>query len=84
MGVVAAFRGRGIGRSLINATLLAARAKGVERVDLEVREENIPAVALYRSVGFVAEGVARKAYRLDGRYFNLVRMALQLGAIQRS
>src|SRR5262249_24756818 len=33
MGVLAPFRGRGIGRALIDATLTAARTKGVQRID---------------------------------------------------
>lgn len=81
MGVLAPFRGRGIGRALLDATLTAARFKGVERVDLEVREDNVPAVALYRAVGFVPEGLKRRAYRLEGEYFDLLHMALLFEAV---
>jgi len=81
MGVLASFRGQGIGRALIDATLTAARSKGAQRIDLEVREDNVPAVALYRAVGFITEGVKVDAYRLDDKFFNLLSMALRFDAI---
>jgi ribosomal protein S18 acetylase RimI-like enzyme len=80
MGVVPGFRGRGIGRALIDATLAAARRKGLARIDLEVRADNAVAIGLYRSAGFVTEGVKRDALRVDGGHVDLVFMALQLDA----
>ena len=81
MGVIPEYRGKGIGRRLIEMTLSAARAKGLTRIDLQVREDNTPAFSLYRRLGFVVEGVKRKAYCVDGSYFNLVSMALLFDAI---
>jgi ribosomal protein S18 acetylase RimI-like enzyme len=78
MGVVPEFRGRGIGRALIDATLAAAGRKGLARIDLEVRADNEAAIGLYRAVGFAVEGVKRDALRLDGGRFDLVVMALHL------
>jgi ribosomal protein S18 acetylase RimI-like enzyme len=78
MGVVPEFRGRGIGRALLDATLAAARRKGLARVDLEVRADNTAAIGLYRAAGFNVEGVKRDALRLDGGRFDLVMMALHL------
>ncbi len=43
---------RGVGRALAEAALAALRDRGVERVYLEVREDNAPAIGLYRSLGF--------------------------------
>jgi len=81
MGVIPEHRGKGIGRRLIEVTLNAARAKGLARIDLQVREDNIPALSLYRRFGFVIEGVKRQAFCVDGSYFNLVSMALIFDAI---
>jgi ribosomal protein S18 acetylase RimI-like enzyme len=81
MGVIPEFRGRGVGRRLIEATLIAARGKGLMRIDLEVREDNLPAVSLYRRSGFLVEGVKRNAFCVDGSYFNLLSMALLFDAI---
>jgi ribosomal protein S18 acetylase RimI-like enzyme len=61
MGVRADFRGHGIGRRLIEATLQRAGEKGLERVELEVFASNTPAIRLYESLGFVVEGIKRRA-----------------------
>ncbi len=56
IGVVAACRGRGVGRRLLLGLLDAAREEGVERVSLSVEPDN-PAMRLYERVGFVPVGV---------------------------
>ncbi len=78
MGVHPNFRGQGIGRRLIEATLAAAPAVGVEVVSLRVRTDNVAAIALYLSVGFVVEGTQRRALRIDACYHDTHLMALQL------
>ncbi len=75
MGVAAAFRGQGLGRSLIEHTLAHACAKGIYRVTLEAREDNTRAIRLYESVGFQHEGRAPCAMRFDGRFYAGVVMA---------
>ena len=54
----------------------AARSLGLSRIELTVREDNANAIALYEKIGFVAEGVQRNAFKVDGQYANLVMMAL--------
>lgn len=78
MGVLAEFRGHGIGKALILATLERARSVGLTRVELTVREHNKRAFALYEKTGFVVEGVKRNAVRVDGKYENLICMGLLL------
>ncbi len=75
MGLLPPFRGQGIGRQLIEKTLDAARDLGLSRIELTVREDNANAMALYEKIGFVAEGVQRNAFKVDGQYVNLVMMA---------
>lgn len=55
-------RRSGVGRTLLMRALAAARARGAERMFLEMRDNN-PAVALYGDVGFEPIG-RRKAYYL--------------------
>ena len=50
--VQSAYRGRGIGRELLDALVDALRDRGINAVHLAVRPENIPARALYESRGF--------------------------------
>ncbi|AOB33461.1 hypothetical protein AKI39_06215 [Bordetella sp. H567] len=75
MGVRPDWRGRGIGKALLNATIAAAAALDLTRVELEVYAANAVARALYQSYGFVEEGIKRKARYLDGRYEDIIIMA---------
>ncbi|HHT26768.1 MAG TPA: GNAT family N-acetyltransferase [Firmicutes bacterium] len=78
MGVHPDHRRRGIGKRLITEALHRARKQGIERVELEVFASNPAARALYEQMGFVVEGVKRRARKLDGRYEDIVLMALFL------
>jgi len=49
-----------------------------------VREDNRRAIALYRKMGFVPEGVKRHAFRVDGRYYDLLSMAVLFGRSRKS
>lgn len=78
MGIVPGYRGQGLGTRLIKATLDAARAAGLRRIELDVHADNPRAIALYEKVGFVREGIARDAVRIDGRYIDSIGMAMIL------
>ena len=52
LGVVPAWRGRGIGRALLLDAIHHLFDMGLERVDLEVETGNAPALRLYESTGF--------------------------------
>ena len=76
IGLLPDFRGRGIGRRLMQQTIEAAFAFGLTRVELTVREGNANAIALYKSLGFETEGLHRNAVCIGGQYENLYSMAL--------
>ncbi|WP_426531693.1 N-acetyltransferase family protein [Bradyrhizobium sp. McL0615] len=76
MGLLPEFRGRGLGDRLIRQKLAAARAFGLNRVELSARENNVGAIALYERVGFEIEGLQRNATRVDDAYENVVLMAI--------
>ena len=76
VGVVAPYRGRGIGRSLIGAALQAAKSNGLTRIELTVRIDNDAARKLYESFGFVTEGLLKHHMRIDGNYHDSYSMAL--------
>lgn len=61
MGVVAEWRGCGIGRKLLVETVAAADAEKLLRIELSVHSDNLPAISLYRDFGFVEEGRKIKA-----------------------
>jgi len=52
LAVVPAARGRGFAAVLLRQMLLAYRQLGLRRCELDVTEENTPAVRLYRRFGF--------------------------------
>jgi RimJ/RimL family protein N-acetyltransferase len=76
MGVHPRYRKLGIGQQLIVRTIQKAKEKGLERIELEVFASNVPAIKLYEKLGFVTEGVKKKARKIDGRYDDIVEMAL--------
>jgi ribosomal protein S18 acetylase RimI-like enzyme len=76
IGILPAYRGKGIGRALMTATIEKARTKGLTRIELTVRETNANAVALYKKLGFETEGLKKNAVRIDGVYENIFLMAL--------
>ncbi|HEY0394121.1 MAG TPA: GNAT family N-acetyltransferase [Candidatus Elarobacter sp.] len=61
MVVDAAYRGRGIGRALIDAAVAWARANERPALRLRVFPDNEPALALYRASGFVQIELQRAA-----------------------
>lgn len=78
IGVLAPFRGQGIGEALMQAAIEKARHRGLTRIELTVREHNKPAIALYEKFGFKVEGLHRNAVRIDNEYENHISMALLL------
>lgn len=66
IAVVEAFRRLGIGKKLLRLSLEAASRNNVERAVLEVRVSNVPAIALYRSLGFFQVGLRRGYYHDTG------------------
>ena len=56
-------RGRGLGKALMARLMRAAAARGAERMTLEVRPSNTPALRLYEGLGFAAVGIRKKYYQ---------------------
>ncbi len=76
MGVLKATWGRGLGGRLLAAALTWARTNPIlSRVSLQVYEDNVAARRLYRSRGFVEEGVMADEVRVNGRWVALVGMS---------
>lgn len=76
IGVIAPYRGQGIGEALLSTALQMAQLKGLTRIELTVRQHNKAAIALYEKYGFVKEGIHKNAVWIDGEYENHIFMAL--------
>ena len=76
MGLLDGYRGKSYGTKLMDMAIKASKKAGVERIELEVYANNIPAIRLYEKKGFKHEGVKKKARKLDGAYDDIMIMAL--------
>ena len=71
-------RGHGVARELLLAALATARATpGVAKVTLSVDSQNVAAIALYESLGFVVFAREADAVRLDGQSRDDLQMHLR-------
>jgi ribosomal protein S18 acetylase RimI-like enzyme len=75
MGVAAAHRRRGVGTALLRATIDTAAACSLTRIELVVRADNCPAIALYERHGFVTEGRLRRYLVVDGTAHDALLMS---------
>lgn len=66
VAVRASERGKGIGRTLIQALIRYSANLGVQYMTLEVRKSNVAAQNLYRSLGFLDVGVRKRYYEDNG------------------
>jgi GNAT superfamily N-acetyltransferase len=81
MYVRPAHRRTGASRLLVQAVIDAARPR-VELLQLSVVSDNLPALRLYQSFGFVQYGLETHALKQNGRYFDEIHMSLDLSAVR--
>lgn len=72
------YRGAGVGRLLMETAIDWGRAVGLSRLHLGVFSSNDRAIALYRSLGFVDDGVRSAHVRLPDGERDLLLMSLRL------
>lgn len=84
MALLPAYRGGGIGRALMQAAIACAWEREFTRIELDVREDNVRAIALYKRLGFEVEGVKRNSLRVDGEYYDALLMSLLKEGARRS
>lgn len=79
VSVERAYWGLGIGRALTAACIECAKSAGYEQLELDVVSDNISAINLYKSFGFVEYGRNPKGFRsrISG-WQTLVLMRLEL------
>jgi RimJ/RimL family protein N-acetyltransferase len=80
MGVVGAWRGRGVGRALLTALEVWARANGLHRLELTVQVHNRRAITLYEKCGFEREGVKRHSLNIEGAFIDELYMSKLIAA----
>ena len=55
-------RKKGYGEALVERAKETAKTAGAECIFLEVRQSNVPALSLYKKLGFVELGIRKKLY----------------------
>jgi ribosomal protein S18 acetylase RimI-like enzyme len=76
LAVLPEHQGRGVGRQLVEAAVLEARARGSRRLTLRVLASNTLARRTYERCGFEIEGILRGEFFLQGQYVDDVLMAI--------
>jgi RimJ/RimL family protein N-acetyltransferase len=77
MTILPEYRNYGIGRALLETLINWAKNNSkIEKVCLEVMEDNLGAIKLYENFGFIEEGRKAKGVKLEGGYQDLILMAL--------
>jgi L-amino acid N-acyltransferase YncA len=71
-------RGRGVGRTLLEAVIESARAGGLWTLQAGVFPDNEPSLALHLSLGFREVGVRERIGQLDGTWRDVVLLELRL------
>ena len=79
LAVTPALRRHGVARALLADFCAGSRDAGAIRVVLEVAADNAPALALYRSLGFVRQGTRHNYYRRNaGPNMDAWRLRLEI------
>ncbi|MBQ6621383.1 MAG: ribosomal protein S18-alanine N-acetyltransferase [Mogibacterium sp.] len=76
IAVLPALRGRKIGRKLMDFMMMTLLDAGCAEMTLEVRSGNLPAIRLYKSLGFETVGRREKYYLDNGEDALLMRRTL--------
>lgn len=78
IAVVKAAWGQGVGTALLQKIVDYAKGHGIEMINLEVRSDNLRAIALYEKFGFVKTGVSPAFFKIGDSYIDFTLMALDL------
>jgi phosphinothricin acetyltransferase len=79
------FRGRGVGRVLMDALVRASEEAGLWTLQAGIFPENRPSIALHEQAGFVIVGVRRRLGRgADGRWRDVVLLERRSGTVGRA
>lgn len=72
--VAACARGQGVGRALLQALIATSEQQGLWTLEAVIFSENLPSIALHRSVGFRLIGYQEKIGQLEGGWRDITLM----------
>lgn len=82
IGVFPQYRGKGLGRALLHAGLAECARLGIAEVNLEVRQSNHTARALYEKLGFRPVGRRKNYYSKQGEDAVLMKLIIREGTFE--
>lgn len=80
IGVFPPYRGLGLGERLLRAGIAQCAEKGAVEINLEVRQSNATARALYEKLGFLPVGRRKNYYPKENEDAILMKLILKEGA----
>jgi ribosomal protein S18 acetylase RimI-like enzyme len=72
------FRRMGIGAELMERLISEGKKQGLKIITLQVNETNLPAISLYRKLGFRETGRIPKAINWNGKYVDDITMVVEI------
>jgi ribosomal protein S18 acetylase RimI-like enzyme len=72
------FRGQKLGKKLIEEMAKIAKGRSVEILKLTVLDNNIPALATYKNLGFEQIGILRKSMKYKDKYLDEILMQKEI------
>lgn len=75
IGILEAYRGRGVGTSLFKQLEEWALECNISRLELTVVTQNIAGLSLYQKRGFEIEGTKRNSLLIDGEFYSEYMMS---------
>jgi len=70
----------GIGKSMMDYLINWAKSgKIIKKINLEVREDNFPAIQLYSKMGFIIEGRISRMLYINKKFYAVLCMGLKIG-----
>lgn len=79
VSVLKEFWGQGVGTNLVEYLIKWSKDTGIIRkINLRVRTDNLPAIQVYKKLGFCEEGLITREFMIDGKFFDLYAMGLNI------
>ncbi|KRQ87797.1 Spermidine N(1)-acetyltransferase [Caloramator mitchellensis] len=77
VSVLKEYWGKGIGQELIKYLIdWAKETKIIRKINLRTRSDNERAVRLYKKLGFEEEGLIRRDFMIDGKFYDSLMMGM--------
>ncbi len=77
VSVLKEYWGRAIGKELINYLInWSKNSKIIRKINLRVRTDNERGIYLYRKLGFLEEGILKRDFLIDGKFYDSLMMGL--------